>query len=254
MTPLKKLYEFTLERDQEVEIIEERLENGETIEVKKKATQPVSIPLFIKMPNRVEKEDIELQYDVEFSKLVKAGVLTKAMLDKQYAEQGGMWTDDEDKVRTKVRKEFVAKYTEYQENKDKLTPEETETLGEEIMKLEEFLTNFKTVEESLYNNCADNKARNKVINYLVANFCYIEEEKDKPRLFFSGESIEDRLDDYSDKEESDDKFVREATQFFAFFITLWYVGGINSKSEFAAREKLYRRALDATNEGTEGTE
>lgn len=249
---MKKLYEFTLERDQEVEIIEERQENGTTVEVKKKVTQPVKIPLFIKLPNRVEREDIELQYDIEFSNLVKAGVLTRAMLDKEYAKQGGMWTEDEEKLRKRIREELSSKMRQY-ESDASLTEEEKAVLGGEIMGLEEIWTNFKNAEETLYGNCADNKARNKVINYLVSNFCYIVEEKNKPKLFFTGESTEDRLDDYADKEESDDKFIREATQFFAFFVTLWYVGGVFKSEDFAAKEAIYRKALEQINKTSESS-
>lgn len=244
---MKELYTFKLDKDKEVEIFESCEINGETVEVKKKITQATPVKFVIKKPNRSELEDIELQYDVEFSKLVKAGVLTRAMIYKQYAEQGGIWTREEEGTRNKLMKEYGIKLQAYH-NKikpDTVIDDEMLEMAHELAKLEEDINKYQSVEESLYGNCADQKARNKVINYLIPLLSYVQEdEKKEPVKFFVGETLEEQWENYDEKAESDDKFFHEAIRFFAFFITMWYLNRARTKEEFESIEKDFRRNIE----------
>lgn len=241
---LKKLYEFTLHREAEVEIEEEKEIDGERVVVKKKVKTELPVQLFIKKPSRSELEEIEFEYDKEWARLMRAGLLSRAMLEKQILEQGGVLTDGERKTRLEVAKDLSAKITEYeellvQENKDE---ERVKTLGQEIIDGQISLQSFHSVEESVYNNCAETKARNKTVNYILANFCYIDEGT--PKLFFQGDTFEEKLDDWAEKQEVDDKFINEAVEFFSFFVGLWYYNKASTPEEFKKYEEDYKKRIN----------
>ncbi len=243
---MKELYSFKLDKEKEVEIFETAEVNGEMVEIKKKVTQPMPVKFVIKKPNRNELEDIELQYDVEFSKLVKAGVLTRAMIYKQYADQGGILTREEDLTKKKLIKEYGHKLKDYQNRikPDQKLDDSLLDAARELAELENEINNYQTIEESLYGNCADRKAQNKVINYLIPLLSYIQEDESKePIKFFSGDTLEDQWENYDEKAEGDDKFFHEAIQFFAFFITLWYLNKIRTADDFDRAEKEFRKNI-----------
>lgn len=241
MNQPKKLYEFTLHREKEVEIEEEKEVDGELVTVKKKVKTELPVKLFIKKPSRSELEEIEFEYDKEWARLMRAGLLSRAMLEKQILEQGGVLTDGERKTRLEIAKDLSSKITEYEEllTEEGRDEERVKTLGQEIIDLQISLQSFHSVEESIYNNCAETKARNKTVNYILANFCYIED--DKPRLFFQGDTLEDKLDDWAEKQETDDKFLHEAVEFFSFFVGLWYYNKASTPEEFKKYEEEYKK-------------
>lgn len=252
-TEMKKLYEFIVHREQMVDVAKDIEHEGKIVQVLEKQKLPIPIKCFIRRPNRAEKDDLTLRYDIEFSKLVKAGVLTRAMLAKEYARQGGIFTEAEDKGRSKIYEAYAEKIEEYQKKKTEDNPnsDEISKLSAQIFHYNKLLVQYENIEESLYNKCADTRARDKVINYIITNFCYIQEADKEPKLFFSGDEDEDRLDDFDEKTNSEDSFIKEAVQFFAFFVSLWYMNKANTPEEFAEFETNYRKTLAAEEETSE---
>lgn len=252
---MKELYRFTLYKNTEVEIEEEKTVDGELVTVKKKVIDKLPVSLVIKKPSRSEIETIEFVYDKEFHRLTDAGIKPRAMMVKQFIEMGGVFTNDEEKSRKHLAKELAAKVDEFEQLKqeEKKDNDKIAALGQEIIEGEANLRSFASLEETLINNCAETKARNKTINYIIANFSYIdpstpEKPNQKPYLFFVGDSTEEKLDDRSEKIEAGDSFVLEAVEYFTFLLALWYYGRANTTEDFKRFEKEFK---ESRNEGSD---
>ena len=82
---MKKLYTFKQikkEKVKEKETTEN--ENGEKVTVEKEVEKEIERDFFVRRPNRKLYDDAELYYAVKLSEGIKAGLLTKALLEKRY--------------------------------------------------------------------------------------------------------------------------------------------------------------------------
>lgn len=255
---IKKLHEFTLYKPSEVEIEKEIELDGKLVTVKEKVNTELPVKFFIKKPSRSQIETIEFEYDKEFHRLTSAGILPKALMIKQYLQVGGMFTEDETEARRKIAKDLADKIDQFERaSTDEVKDEDKiKTLGQEILEGQAALQTFSSLEETLLSNCAETKARNKTINYILVNFCYVdpatpEKPNEKPYLFFKGDSTDEKLDDYSEKTEEGDAFTLNAVEFFTFFVGLWYFNRANKPEEFKKFEEEFRRNRNVVDKGTE---
>ena len=236
----KKLYQFTI--DKEVEKIEETSKKdrktGEEVTTKKTVKVKEPIEFFIKRPSRRELEEAELEYSVEMSRCVKKGILTKAMLAKKYSDTGGIFSEDESKNYSDLYKQVLELQNGYirldsADQKDAKQKKRFETvksgLGDVKRKIVEIESNF----QSFFDHTADIKAQNRLLLWYVINLTYIQyENDDKPKPYFEGSDFESKIEDYYEKEESNDQFYFAAIKKASTILAFWFFNQASEPKEF----------------------
>ena len=105
-----------------------------------KVSKEVPYTFYIKKPNRTEMEDGDMFYSLELNKFIKMGLLTKAMLAKQYGNQGGVWSEKEQKIYSDLMYKMHQKQLEVQQfsllSKDgKLSKRQKEKLDQTVKEM-----------------------------------------------------------------------------------------------------------------------
>ena len=126
---MKTLYDFTVPRKS---IVEEKEETDEGT-LTRKVEKVVDVKLCLKKPNRKEKEQGDMVYAQRLSECIRAGLLTKAQISKEYSELGGVWSENEEEEYKKLEnlyQEYSEQYTQAQIRfANDNTKENKETLG-----------------------------------------------------------------------------------------------------------------------------
>ena len=204
----------------------------ETTMVKK----DVPFNIVIKKPTRTQLEDGDMFYSLELNKFIKMGLLTKAMLAKQYGSQGGVWTEKEQKLYAELIYKMHQKQLEIQQfsilgNSGKLSDRQKSKLEiatREMAELKKELTEYEMVQNSLFDHTADIKARNRTIMWYILHLTHFAEGEDEDAILeemFQGDEFEDRFSVYEDKEEGGDEVYERAIDKISSIITIWYISG-----------------------------
>jgi hypothetical protein len=239
---MKKLYEFKLAKRETVTEKETTTnDNGEKITIEKEIEKPVDHHFFIRKPTRSLYDDAELFYGVELSKGIKAGLLTKALLSKRYENDGGSLSDTEIERFGNLYLDFYKNTDDYQrllmENTEGEASDEDKTklnsLEAEMKETRGMLTQFEMEQQSLYEQTAEVRARNKTILWWILQLSHsTTSEGDKEDSYFAGENFEQQLEQYDLKTELEDEFVTMVIQRFTYFVSFWFVGRASSQAEF----------------------
>jgi hypothetical protein len=239
----KKIYEFVVRKEEEVDKVETKNENGKEVTITSKVKENVSRKFFIKKPTRGLFEEAELFYAVRLSEGIKAGLLTRSLLAKRYSNDGGALSDTEKEKYTESYVKLFEKQNEFQKlssvkEKNERTKEEQEDfekLTAEIVKLRTDIQDFEISQASLFDQTAENRARNKTILWWILNLSYMVDNDGKEICIFNDGSFDEKLALYDNFEESNDDWMKSVIKKFAFYISFWYMGRASSQEEF---EKL----------------
>jgi len=253
------IHTFSINKEKEVENKEtSKDKDGEEITVIKKVIKEVPVKFMLKRPTRKLLDRADLFYSVKLSEGIKAGLLTRTLLARRYDDDGGLWSQEDQGTYFEVYDQLVERENEYHkltlnlakdlnENKQK----ETEKVLRQITDLRRKLSQFEEIQQSIFNNTAENRARNQTIMWWVLNLSYRELDGDdgKTGLVFEGKTHEERLDSYDVIEEEFDDFTDEMIKKLAFFVSFWYTGKISDSADFKIAEDIYK-----TNDGNEDEE
>jgi hypothetical protein len=245
---MKEIYSFTVELDKEVEkpVVKKRKNKEGKIEEYKEmvtAKEPVPIKIIIKEPNRKELEEADIEYSIEMSKCIKRGILTKAMLAKKYSDSGGLLSEEDAQTLTRLYAQLGDDQNKYSRLSSKPKNNDVEKkrmqalLGKMAEKRRE-IVDMETSYSSLFNHTADSKAQNKVLLwYLVHLSYYQKQEEDEIIPFFTGESSEDKIDEYYELDEGGDDIFDLAKDKITTMLSFWYFSTNASKEDFESLEK-----------------
>ena len=237
---MKKLFTFTLDRDIKEKVKEEsKNDKGETVTTEKEIIKELKQKVCLKKPTRSLFDEAELFYGVRLSEGIKAGLLTRALLAKRFSNDGGVLSED-DKSRYS---ELYIKLYEQQLDIERMssTPAKKRTKDEEAKlndalensaDLRQQLTDFEMAQSSLFEQTAENRARNKTILWWALQLSYLENEDGNLEAVFAGNDYETKLDSYDVLEESDDEFHDELLRKLVYYVSFWYVGRVTSQEEF----------------------
>lgn len=250
----KDIYNFTVYEtvEKSVESVSKDEQDNE-VKVTKKVSEKSPIKVFLKKPSRRQIEEADLEYSVEMSRCVKKGVLTKAMLVKKYSDTGGLMSEEEAKALYQNYQKLLELQREYTENETVNKKEESrqkkfEELGLEMAKVRDKIVKTEMAYQSLFDHTADMKAQNRLLLWYIINLTYIQKEgEDKPKPYFSGEDFDDRLEDYYQKEEQEDKLYFEIARKISNVAAFWFYNQAANREEF---DKLFEDKDD----GEEKTE
>lgn len=236
----KEIYSFDIFEEKEVEESEvKKLENGEEVTVTKKVIKKVPTHIVIKHPSRKEIEEADLVMAIKQSELIKRGILTRAMIAKKYSDTGGVLTEDQSKeIARKYKKMSDLQYRFMQltvnvKKKTKAQEEEVKEVIEELNSIRREIADTESSYSTLFQHSADVKAQNHVILWYSLMLTFIEDvEKDEWIPYFEGETFEEKLESFYQKEEEPTDFYNDLRQKLSYIISFWYHGAAQNKKEF----------------------
>tara|TARA_B100000676_G_C18091369_1_gene860148 strand:- start:11402 stop:12388 length:987 start_codon:yes stop_codon:yes gene_type:complete len=247
----KWLFHFDVMREVK-EVKEEKTtnENGEEVITKKEVRERKPVTFSIKKPNRKLYEEGEMFYAVKLSEGIKAGLLTKPLLAKRYKDDGGPLSDDEKSRYAELFYELAKKQDDLEklklnlENKDEETREKiAQEILAQIFEVREELQEYEMAQSTLFDQTAENRAKNQTIMWWVLNLAYSKDGEIIYNPVFGEGSYEDMLSKYDELEDSDDPFWTETVKKFAYFVTFWYLNGISDEKEFKEVENIYKAEM-----------
>ena len=245
----KFLHEFTLNRETEVEEIEtSKNEKNEEVKTTKKQKKIEVVPFRLLKPNRKLFDEAELFYGIKISEGIKAGLLTRSLLAKRYQNDGGSMSEVERRRYTELYIELYRLENELQKlqlNLEKISKDDQiNKMGivlNDLSVAKKELQQIENYQSTIFDQTAENRARNQTILWWVLNISYIKEGEDFTAFFGEGD-YEKKLAVYDDYEELEDFFKKEAMSKLAYFISLWYMGKANSAEDFKNLELLFEQA------------
>ena len=240
---MKTMFEFDIYQEKEIEKVDiSTNEKGEEVKVTSKIKTTVPVKLGIKKPTRSLFDEAELFYGVKLSEGIKAGLLTRALLAKRFNNDGGVLSDGEQKEYNELYLEFFNLQSEFQKLSIKeetiRTEEEKTNLKSVVEKMNDArdrLQKYEMAQANLFEQTAENRARNKTIMWWVLQLSLIQGEDKKFKELFTEGSYEEKLRKYDEIEESDMVLEKVALQKLLYLISFWYIGRAASQEEF---EKL----------------
>lgn len=221
---MKTIYEFTLKKKVKKQVEEKRTtKEGEEEIVLVNKTVSVPVKFVVKKPTRRLVDDAEVFYSVQLSKAIKMGIVTKAMLVKKYADNGGALSEEENKHLLKSLKALNDMQNEYQlleVSKKKEDEQKKEELKLKIVSLQREMQELEASLQSVYEHTADAKAEQETLLWYASSLAQIETEggfKD----FFEGDDFEEKREDLYEKFEDEKGFDYEATSIICKVIGYW---------------------------------
>jgi hypothetical protein len=247
---MKTMFEFDIYQEKEIEKVDVSTnEKGEEVKFTSKVKSTVPVKLAIKKPTRSLFDEAELFYGVRLSEGIKAGLLTRALLAKRFNNDGGVLSDEEQKEYNDLYLQFFNLQTEFQRLSIKeeaiRTEEEKKEIQNVIEKMNisrERLQRYEMAQANLFEQTAENRARNKTIMWWVLQLSLIQGDDKKFKELFQDGTYEDKLKRYDEIEESESGVEKIAIQKLLYLISFWYIGRAASQEEF---EKLLN-TLNAT--------
>jgi len=258
----KYLYEFKVNRTIEKEEVESsKNEKNEDVRTTKKVkvNQPLSFRIL--KPTRKYFDEAELFHGVKLSEGIKAGLLTRSLLAKRYQNDGGAMSESEKERYAKLYIELYRLQNDLQRlevNLDKLTKEEqskkiTDILNE-ISETRKELQEIENYHSTLFDQTAENRARNQTIMWWVLNLSYYSENNTDYSPLFGDGNYEKKMEKYDEIEEKDDLFYKEVFSKLAYFVSLWYMGKANTFEDFKNLENLFTQENPSSEEVKEKSE
>ncbi len=263
---MKKLFEFKIPKiDTVTETETTTNDKGEEVTTSKEVKKSVDKELFLRKPTRKLFDEAELFYGVELSKGIKAGLLTRALLQKRFSNDGGTLGEKEQEEWSTLYNDIFDKQVELQKlslkAKGERTPEEQArytNCQDFIREARSRIQEFEMQQSSLFDQTAENRARNRTILWWVLHLGYQVDGENETPFFSDGEYLQ-RLEVYDKMEEEEDEYVAECINKFFYYVSFWYVSKTSDPQvfkdliKFAEQEDL-NEELEATEVTLDGDE
>jgi len=236
---LKEIYSFNIPK----KVTEEVTEDTEQGKLTKEVEVERDFRVIIKKPSRPEAEEADTVYAVEYARCIRLGMLTDAMVEKHYANEGGFLSKEDKDRYSKQYLKFIEIQKEYQYlgTKQKKTKKEKERvleITEEWVEIEKNLEELQATRNNLFRNTAETKARDKTITWLTLFLTYIQEPNSEPRPFFAGLEEAGKLEYYDKLVDEEDEFNSNVIDKASLYVSLWYMGKLTHPEDFDNFEKL----------------
>ena len=235
---MKKLFEFVVPKEELVKETETSTnDKGEEVTTSKEVKKKVDKKYFLRKPTRKLFDQAELFYGVQLSEGIKAGLLTRALLQKRFSNDGGTLGEKEREEWATLYSDIFDKQVEIQRLAllDDRSPEEEakflnskEFLKDARVRIQE----FEMQQSSLYDQTAENRARNKTILWWVLHLGHYINNDAEEKPFFGDGEYEDRILIYDRLEEEEDEYVAECINKFFYYVSFWYVSKTSDPEQF----------------------
>ena len=252
---MKWLFEFTVNKEtKETKKESTTNENGEKVTVEKESSSFKPTHFAIKRPNRKLYDEADLFYSVKLSDGIKAGLLTRALLEKRYENDGGVFNEyDRDRYVDLYKKIFekenalqkVALNLENRKEDDKTS--EMAELYADLTLLRKELQEYEVRYSSLFDQTAENRAKNQTVMWWVLHLGFHKQNEDEEYAsVFSGKDYDEKLDSYDEYEDMADLFWDESIKKLIYFVSFWNSGQGSSPDDFKNAEEFYNDSYNVT--------
>lgn len=241
---MKKLYTFALNK--EIEVEEPRLsknEKGEEIKILEKIKKQESHTYFIIKPTRSLMEGAEIFFASVVSKCISQGILSVSLLQKRVLNDGGVLSEEQKKLYDELYDKLFEKQSVHKNLLAKTEPTEEDKIDTEkaFKEIVDTLTEIQNLQtqtgNSLYQNTAENIARNRCAVFWTLNLSY-KEENGKETPVFPGKTYEEKLISYDKLEEAGDDFDTQLINKLFLVTSLWYLGKAETQQDFEILLKM----------------
>ena len=201
---MKEIYSFDVSRKVESSKPVAKKVKGVTVESVEKSIKEIKHRVVFAKPSMSMIEEAEFFYGQKFNELINAGFFTKAMLNKKMGDIGGLSSKttieslqkaiSDNMEASRVIEFYGASTTLSDEQKEKL--EEAKLI---FSSSKSQVIDYEQAVRSQFSQTADVKAEQKLIEWLVFNLSYYEDDVDaKKELFplFEGDAFEDKRSVY----------------------------------------------------------
>jgi hypothetical protein len=238
---MKELYSFDVKREVEEQVPYTRKGKNGPIESTKKVKKTLKNRIILRKPSASDVENAEFFYGQKFNEYINAGFLTRAMLSKKMGDIGGMSSKTtEEQVQSLIMENVDAsRIIQFYGGSKTLSEEQTKKLEDAKLKYAETkraIHDFETSLREQFNQTADSKAEQKLVEWFVFNFSFFEEEVDKKKEvfpIFEGEDYNDKRNFYLELIEEDSdiedvnfiknkKIFEESFQTLIRVVSIWY--------------------------------
>ena len=234
---MKFLHQFKLDQEQVVkEKHSSKNKKGEDVTTVKKVKKSVDHTYVIKKPTRKLYDEAELFYGVKLSEGIKAGLLTRALLAKRFNNDGGVLSEGEKDKFAGLYMELFEKQAELQKlelkgkSRNKKENKRREALIIELNRSREEIQEFEMAQASLFDQTAENRARNKTILWWVTQLAHEEKSNNYEPVFGEG-TYDERIAKYDEYEENEDPFFEELLKKLSYVVSFWYITKADTKEE-----------------------
>jgi len=258
----KCLFEFTVNKEETIkESHTETNDKGEKITTEKEVTKQIPVFFSIKKPTRKLYDEADLFFSVKLSEGIKAGLLTRTLLEKRFENDGGIFSEgDKDRYFELYRLVFE-KENELQQvalNLKNLNEEQKNEkisgVYTELTLLKRDLQEYETLYSSLFEQTAENRAKNATVMWWVLFLSQYKKSEDEEYVgVFDGNTYDSKIESYDLYEEDDDNFWVEAIKKLVYFVSFWYSGNVQNEDDFKQAEEFYHQD-EESEEGTNDDE
>jgi len=254
---MKEIYSFPIKRKAKQKItVQKENAKGEIVESTKTKTKTISHKVIFAKPSYAEIENAEFFYGQQYNDFINAGYLTRFLLNKRIEDAGGGSSKASNDL---INKAFVdnmeaAKVIEFYEGQKNLDEEQNKKLveaREKFVESQKTVADYEEFHRIQYNQTAEAKAEQKLIEWFIFNFSYYEDKiEDSTETFplFVGDDFEEKRAHYlqlcEDEEDLEDPdLLRNKGVFDLSFETLakvanlWYNKMGSSQKEIQEKMK-----------------
>lgn len=234
MTQEKWIYSFSLDKEILIDKSEaSKDETGADIVITKKVKEKKPFSFKIKKPNRKLIEEADIFYAAKVGEYLKAGLLSKNLIQKRLENDGGDLGEETKKEFTDVIARFYEVRNEMDELQKVISEKNIEEdkqkfsdLTEEFEGLRFKLAELEQRRNAIFEQSAESKALNKQIFWYILNCTYWNKGDEKAEFipYFEGKTFDEKCDNYDLKEEqeSEGEFFGSLTSRLAFSISYWF--------------------------------
>lgn len=239
----KYLYETTVKKEVIEKVTEEREENGEKIQVTKDVKKSKPIKIAISKPDRKKYKEADIFYAKTLSNYLKEGLLPHSLVSKRYMNDGGPLTDDEKKMVNSMHRKYSELQEEYFGMKAPLSDEQNKRRSEIILEMTEInkiIQQIKDTYSEIFNNTAEAKTRNDIIEWWILNLSLIDEDEKGYTLLYGDGPLDSKAENLEKLESKDDNFTNEVIKKLSYFISFWFASGADiTVEDFKSAEENY---------------
>jgi hypothetical protein len=192
-------------------------------------------------PTRAQKQDGDIYYTAQLSKMVSAGILPRAIWEKVIKNNGGTISEPDRKEYSGLYKQLVEVNSRVAEllgggDEDQLEEDKKSELAEaqaEIVSIRKEMQSLESEQINLYENTAEAKARNQTIIWWSLSIAAEKGEDGVFKPIFAGNDMDERMEKYDELVDGSE-FFSDIVRRINYLATIWYIGAATKHEEFAS--------------------
>lgn len=251
MAKIIPLHELTVSLQKEVNETNTRVEDGKTIAETVKVKRAVNIPICIKTPSRAEKEEADIERAAWVNKYHERGLMLEAMLIKKYVDEGGTLPKQYQKEYQDLQNDLLETERDLLEKEtiDKENEDGIRALRRKFFDVRERMIEIQRTQSQFFEDTAEAKARLKKVEWIVLNLSYYRpvNEAGEPQEewvpFFTGDTIEAKLDYYDSLVQKQDPLLMKAKPLLSFLGTILAHESDMSKEEIESYTESLQKEI-----------